>query len=678
MKIRTLILAVLLAVGGAPALSEAPSAAPSAPVSIAPQNTHDEFRAKFTQAMELNANEEMATLVRKFTPEAVAWIMETAEGIASASNETLERRMAALRKAWKTAKDSKFCDHMYEYFSLLEPALKTERNKLKVRYEKALTTYRENVEAKNGQGLELQAVEFAGLAEAFETLGDMYFASQSWLLAGGCVNESVRGDEADLDRAADFYGKCIEDRLKIDLKDKSYIEAKALHDSLVGQGYGSKDKGRDDEPGGAAPVEAAPAITVPLTFELLEQWDAFERPLYTSDEIYQLWTGLYLQAKGSSVRITSLDKRSPDFLRTGANEVQIDVDADGNGDLKLPITGNQEPISFKIDNGQRDWGMIATIGLQQEQYQGIEVNLAPADNQLTIYIHPAASVVGEIEGEQVRLLDDNLDGIYGSAPRTWSYVGMSKEQFCPDMDAIVIGKGKRARPWSELQEIGGKWYRLEVNDSGTSLSATPVEIKAATLKYKYAGGKPEWIIVKGTGELANCYFEVTSKGTEVPAGKYQLFYGDFRKGKKQQVAKALIIPGRATKTLSVQEGKVETLELGAPYGFDFKTTLDGETLTLTGQSVVVVGSAGERYERVWNCVPRPEVSWRKTGSKKGSKGEETDLVMSSDQLDKLGWEAGWFPRDLVMTLKGNPEAVEVQLFEKKNKLFGKITSDWKE
>lgn len=678
MKIRTLTLALLLAVGGALTLADASTGASPAAATAATQNTHDEFRAKFAQAMELNANEEMASLVRKFTPEAVAWIMETAEGIATASNEALERRMAALRKAWKTAKDSKFCDHMYEYFSLLEPALKTERNKLKVRYEKALTKYRENVEAKNGQGLELQAIEFAGLAEAFETLGDMYFASQSWLLAGGCVNESVRGDEADLDRAADFYGKCLEDRLKIDLKDNSYIEVKALYDSLVGRGFGKKKKGSDDEPGGAAPVEAAPGINVPLTFELLEEWDAFERPLYTSDEVYQLWTGLYLKAKGSSERLTSLDARSPGFLRTGANEVQIDIDGDGNGDQKLPITGNQEPIAFKIDNGQRDWGMIATIGLQQEQYQGIEVNLAPADNQLTIYIHPAASVVGEVEGEQIRLLDDNLDGVYGSAPRTWSYVGMSKDQFCPDMDAVVIGKGKRARPWSELQEIGGKWYRLEVNENGTALTATPVEIKAATLKYKYAGGKPEWIIVKGTGELSNCYFEVTSKGTPVPAGKYELFYGDLRKGKKMQVAKALIIPGRGTKPISVLEGKVETLELGAPYGFDFKTSLDGETLTLTGQSVVVVGSAGERYERVWNCVPRPEVSWRKTGTKKGSKGEDTDLVMSSDQLDKLGWESGWFPRDLVMTLKGSPEAVEVQLFEKKNKLFGKITSDWKE
>jgi hypothetical protein len=33
--------------------------------------------------------------------------------------------------------------------------------------------------------------------------------------------------------------------------------------------------------------------------------------------------------------------------------------------------------------------------------------------------------------------------------------------------------------------------------------------------------------------------------------------------------------------------------------------------------------------------------------------------------------------DLTLDLKGDHEDVEVQLVEKKNKLFGKIESDWK-
>ena len=680
MKFTTLSLAslagLLVALGAALPTAAAAPAAPSA--ARAAQNTHDEFRAKFKQAMALNATDEMASLVRKFTDEAVVWIMETAEGISNGSNEVLEKRMAALRKAWKTARDSKFCDEMYEYFSLLEPAMKTERSKLKVRYDKELETYRQNLEQADGKGLELQAVTLSGMAEAFETLGDMYYSSQCWLLAGGCVSEANRGDEADLDRTADFYGKCLENRRKIDLKDRTYIEVNGVHQSLVGRGYGSKKKDPADDVGGAEPVEEAASITVPMEFELLQEWDAFERPLYTSDELYQLWTGVYMKAKGSSARVAPLDDRSPSFVRTGANEVKVDIDNDGNGDVDVPLTGNKEPIAFKVAGNSRDWGVIATIGVQQEQYQGIDVNLAPSDDQLTLYLHPAASVVGELEGEKIRVLDDNLDGKYGSAPRTWAYIGLSKEHFCPDMDAVVIGRSKRARPWSSMQLVDKQWYRFEMDETGKQLVATPITVETATLKYKFSGGKPEWIVVKGTGALEGCYFEVTAKGTEVPAGSYELFYGDLRKGKKQQTAKALILPGRRTKAVRVEPGKVETIELGAPFAFDFDHSLDGEVLTVVGQSVVVTGSAGERYERVWNCVPQPEVSWRKAGSKKGSKGEEMERVMSSDQLDQLGWEAGWFPRDMIQTLKNPPEAVEVELTEKKNKLFGKINSEWKD
>ena len=679
MKIRTLILVVLTAAGAALTFSESPNAAPRSAPAYSPQTTHDEFRAKFNQALGLNANEEMAKLVRKYTPEAIAWIMQTAESISNQSSETLERRMAALRKAWKKSKDSKFCDHMYEYFSLLEPAIKTERLKLKSRYDKSRNKYVENLNEKNGSGLELQSFEFVGLAESFETLGDMYYSSQSWLLAGGCVGETNRGEDADLDRAAEYYGKCVANRKRIDLKDKTYIEAKAVYDSLTGLGYG-KEKEPDELPGGEAPMDETPGVTSPLTFELLEEWDAFERPLYTSDEIYQMWSAVYLKTKGSSERMASLAKLSPTFLRIGSNDIQIDVDGDGQGDVEVPMTGNKEQLAFKIDGGTRDWGTIVTIGVQQEQYQGIEVNLAPDDNQIALYMHPAASVVGEVDGEKIRILDDNMDGVYGGEPRTWGYLGLTKEHFCPDMDAIVIGTSKRARPWSELQKINGKWYRLKVEEGGTALTASPVTIETATLKYKYKGkgGKPAWLIVKGAGKLEGSYFEISAKGSEVPAGKYEFFYGDLRKGKKRQVSKALILPGRKTEALIVQAGKVATLELGAPYGFDFKTTLDGDLLTVEGPTVAVVGAAGERYERVWNCVPRPEVSWRKAGTKKASKKERMDIVLSPDQLNKLGWETAWFPRDLLITLKGKPEAVEVQLFEKKNKLFGKITSDWKD
>jgi hypothetical protein len=71
------------------------------------------------------------------------------------------------------------------------------------------------------------------------------------------------------------------------------------------------------------------------------------------------------------------------------------------------------------------------------------------------------------------------------------------------------------------------------------------------------------------------------------------------------------------------------------------------------------------------------VSYRKAGSKKGSKGEKMGAVQTQEELGELGWPSAWAPRDLRIDKKPSDGAVEVQLVEKKNKLFGAIESAWK-
>ena len=94
----------------------------------------------------------------------------------------------------------------------------------------------------------------------------------------------------------------------------------------------------------------------------------------------------------------------------------------------------------------------------------------------------------------------------------------------------------------------------------------------------------------------------------------------------------------------------------------------------------MVGSHGERYERLWNCAARPEVSVRKAGVKRGGKKEKMDRLQNLDELtpdNKRVWSYvdAWYPLDLEMPKKEGK--VVVQLREKKNKLFGAIESVWK-
>jgi len=656
---------------------------PLALAAVAPARAaqdHQAFRDQFQKAMAINSTAEMERLVKSMNREAVEWIMVTAEAISDRTSDELETRMGALRKAWKGAMETNFCDEMYEYFALLDPRLKTERTALRKRYEKERSKYIANLEKKDGPAFALAGGEFRGLGETFEQVGDKYYASECFVFVGSCYDETNRGKDADLYAAAAGYKRVVELREKIGLKDRTWTECSTRYSHLKALGY-DREKPSDEElEAERMPKGTEPAVEAVLAFELVAELDAVARPCYYADELYPMWTSLPLRTKGSSVKLNTLGDLSPTVLRVASNDVEIDSDGDGAGDVKIPLTGNLMPIRFELGQGdeRRPWGMLAIVGVQQDFYQGIQINLAPDDNQMTIYLAPAASMRGEIGGVPIQVFDDNMDGIYGSDPLSWQHIGLSQGLSQPELDCIVIDGAKRARPWSEYQQIGQKWYRLEIVKGGKEIQGEVVAVETGTLELEFKGGKPSWLIVQGTDVLDHCYFDLSGGDAQVPAGRYSLFYGELRKGKKRQEVKTLILPGEATPSWEVGQGMTTTIELGAPFGFDFKFEEDDETIRVDGESVVVVGSAGERYERPWGCVARPEVAYRSIGSRRASKPEKMKAVLDQDQVFEIGWRSAWSPLDLVLTKKGGAERSEVQLSDKKHKLFGKVSSDWKQ
>lgn len=643
-----------------------------------------DFRAEYMKAMRIGDKALMGRLVKDNTDAAVAWIIDTAEAISNAPSEAIYERMAALKAGWAESMKTDFCDQMERYFSFLDAPTKRERIKLRREYDKLQAQYFANLEEKDESAFIRIAVEFEGAASAFETIGDWYYYSQCYGFAAISFDESMAGKKADLDRATNAYKCFLDSREKIGLKDKIFITNKPRYEQLVALGFGSEAKAQ------AAEVEAAeaaaagplpPAVTMPMAFELVEDLGAIERPSYYMDEIYQIWNLLPLQRKGSQYTIPRLEN-GPTVYRVGSAEVKLDADGDGAGEVEVPMRGNVDPVVFEIGDGpsRRPWAFLATTGLERDEYQGFETNLSPTDDVVNIYIAPAGSLTGDLNGVPIRIFDDNLDGIYGSPATSWGHVGMSKDHYMPEMDSMVIGDSKRAQPFSEYVQVGDKWYKLEVLNGGTSVKAQEVRVKTGTLSLKYKGTKPQYVIVKGSNDYENSYFDlVGEKEVEVPVGRYELFFGIVTKGKKRQVMKAVILPGADTPTWDVLKPDTEVeIELGSPYGFAFDYSVGDEEIVLNGQSVVVTGVGGERYERIWGARTQPEVSYRKAGSGRGSKGEDTKLILNQNDISEYGgWPAAWFPLDLVIPKKSSETDVEVKLMEKKNKLFGKIESDWK-
>lgn len=669
-----------------PAVS--PTAAPTTASAPALQDKHEEFLKKYKEVMVINARDEMAKLMKSYPDEAVARIVFTCEQIATQNSDELEELIEGLRKGWAAAYDTGFVDSQYRYFSFLDSSFKRERNSLKKRYDAAIGRFTKATAAKDQVELELLGGQMEGLAKSFETVGDRYYAGQSWYIYANCYDETLRENKSDLEKAAKGYGAALEHRKAIELVGKTTDQLKVRYDRLVAEGWVEPEEGATTEAsasgaaaGAAKPAPAAP-LTVGMSFELIEDLDQFARPNYYADGLYPMWPGLQFRGNGSTAKFNSM-KEGPLLHRVGSADIRVDKNRNGtpDDDDKVPLTGNFTAVEVTLGSGaeERPWAFLCVTGAEQDTFHNIQMNLLPQDQFVSLYTVAAGSMTGMIGETPVRVIDENMDGVYGGPPLMWAHQGLTSDMTQPEIDSMVIGNAKRAVPWSEYVKVEDQWYKLESVKGGKELVATPATVRTGKLKLSFKGGKPTWLVVRGSNNYENCYFDLVGEKTlEVPVGRYSLFYGEIRKGKKRQASKSLILPGNRTPNWVVAEGETVTVELGSPFNYDFRFKRDGDELTVDGKSVVVIGKSLERYERAWNAVPRPDVSWRKAGSKRGSKGETMDVIMDQQTANDLGLDKTWKPLDLTLRINASADdKIEVQLKEKKNPLFGKVESEWR-
>jgi hypothetical protein len=646
------------------------------------------FQEKFKKLMGDKAQKaEQEKLVKAESSNAAAWIARFDEILAERPEDPdAGPFLAELTAAWKAAMKSEFPEREKKFFATLDAKSKHDRVDLRKRFDAAQSTFDGNAEKKDAWVYTTLVDELEQVAGGFEQVLDHYYASEAWLLYAACNDELLRGTTADLKRALKGYDEGLSERAIMDLADTKKETAEKRKAALEAKGAG-KGAGGAAAPGeGQEPTDAGASINVPLTFEPLTSVDGIQRPNYLADENYVLWRAIELKAKGSSGSFERTPG-APVLFRVGSADIRFDSDGDGKGDgpadEKLPLTGNITPVKIALGTGDsaRPWAFFVTPAGNQESYQDMNLNMSASDERYRLFVLGAASVTGTLEGHPIRIIDDSMEGQYGNEPLSYGFEGVVKGEFQPDLDSIVIGTAKRARPWSEYQEVGDKWFKFEMGSDGKEIKASPIKTDTGTLKLEYKGPvQPSFVVVRGTNALKNAFFDLVeggSKGIQVPVGRYELAYGNVTKGKKKQVQKCVIMPmPHSATSYDVTKDKVTVVTLGAPYSMDFEYKNSDGHITVTGGSVVVTGSAGERYERAWHCVPHPEVSWLKKGKKTGSKLVKMLPVQDTETLEKLGFPAAWFPLDLQLDAKGQGE-VELQLVDKKNELFGKIESAWK-
>lgn len=655
--------------------------------SLAPRfAVEDGFLKAFEKALAAGDEAKMKELVAGDQDGAARAAVATCGAIGDGTSEKLETLYAALSKTWKAAWGTGFVDGQYEYHSLMRSEVRSAWSELRKRFDVERAKYDKALAEKQYRDLPAIGYEMEGYAKGFAEMGDLYHASEAWLMHAWSFEEEYLEENAQLESAYKGFDQGIRLRKEIGLEDQAMRRAEARKKVLDDAGVGDPNTEFTGTLAGKAraAAEAAASLTVALEFELAPDLEAVARPYYCADPIFQMWPAIPLGEEGSSGDFPYIEG-GPKVVRAGAASAAVDVDRDGKGEVEIPLTGKEEPVRITLGSGEetRPWAFLARIGQARDRYQGIDFNLESSKEQMQIFLAPAASLVGEVGGLAVQVYDDNMDGLYGSEPKFWASIGCSPSgSGQADVDALRVDGAKFARPWSPVSQIGEDWYRLAID--GTTLSATPItNMETGTLKLDFKGLKPDYVLVQGHTKWGEAYFDLAGpeakKGLEVPVGTYYLISGRVSKGKREQTLKALVVPPEKAKGYDLAAGDNLTIELGAPFGFEFEVRQNAENVTVVGNTVFVSGRGGETYQRLWNCVVTPDAVARKVGTKKGGKEETMRTATNQDDISvsPAGYEVAWFPWDVELPKKKGEEELEVQLSMKKHKLFGKIESEWR-
>lgn len=638
----------------------------------------ESFLKEFRQAKAIGAQDQMEKLIQRNQADAVDAIINLCTSLGGATNDSVEDDLNSLRIAWKGSMKTAFVDKVYEYYSLLDGTSRVERVKLVNKYFVYLNKMIKAEADKDTSTIKSLCSDFLMVAESLDAVGDHYYASLAWLSYGRAQDEPQRPDDPNLREAVIGYANSLAARDKIELRDRVRADVEVRHKVLVGMGYGKDgDTGKPgaDKPGkgkSGVGMSLGDPVIQDLTFAVEEKPGAIERPFWSNDDVFNAWTSLGFTKVDSRAEFPGI--KSIGLVRDTIKSFQV---SSGGEKSSMVMAGKMTPCQIVLGDAKLPYAFLTMTGTQKDQYQGVEINMEPSDVQMTVYVAPASKIVGNLAGVPVEIFDDNMNGTYGDAPVSWGHVGMTAEHYMFDFDAIRIDGSKHALPWSRYQKVGDVWYDMAVD--GHKLTAAPLDIKTGTLKLKFKGPRPKYVILKGRNNLEDCYFDLagSKKGIEVPVGNYDLFAGFMSEGKRTAIQKTAILPGVNTPNWRVTEGETVEVELGGPFGFDFQSEDLGANVKILGASVVVTGMNDERYERPWNCRPYSMASIRKSGAKKGGKPEKMKSNLDQSTL-YTDWALGFHPQDLELPKKsGMDDGFEVQLTEKKNKLFGKIESDWK-
>jgi len=400
-----------------------------------------------------------------------------------------------------------------------------------------------------------------------------------------------------------------------------------------------------------------------------------------------LWTYSWLEGDGPaafdtqrSVHLAPGGKRWQ-LLRDGF-DFFIDADGDGQGDASISSSSTPQRIEVPLPDG-RTWPIMACLPSDQEQQYGMELNYAPSASTARMRFHIAGGMRGEVLGESWLVLDNNMTGTYGDQVEQWgdgfTPTSPDADSWWRDPDAIQVGKGKVALPYSSVLPVAGAFYRASITPDGSELTLRKLDLATGLVKLDCATKvQPTHVLIEevgGTlpGAMLNVVPAKKGGSVPVPAGSWRLAMARLESGTKTGLQQVRVYRGKA-QAFTVEPGQTATLALGAPYQLRFRPTAsdikteDGET-HIAFDSLRIFGRGGEEYAQIFDEPLMPEVEILGADGKKLVKGYKT-MRADIELWTKAGDRCLYFPVPIRVSELKDPSKLGFKLSQKSHGLLG--------
>lgn len=522
-------------------------------------------------------------------------------------------------------------------------------------------------------------------AAAFEDLGDYYLQGNTLMFTGVLYAriDDFKQAKRSLEVAKAVFGTFDSDR-SIALVDERLNQIGQIEKQREAAEEAANEK-EDDK--GVAEAGETPFETLETSYRADKKGLGFLQHPYTLDE-YLLWNRMLLQGdepknfndeyersagRFSEYYTTSFGRGpSSDSLLYSYSLVQedgkptIDLNDDGRVQKNERLKMSSSPKVFEFDDLTAKSGgtfnyAVELVDIGQETWFGQKNSTFANEGDKAIGFRRSCHLEADWNGKKVLLVDDNSNGTYGDVGADVIYVKNDTPSF--------FGKTMR---------LGGELVEVRVPDvTGRELKVRPYEGETGFIKTTWKAGKvdPEYLYVRGVEDpVKNAIFRLDIKNpVEVPVGKYRFYLGLMLSGKKRNIIYCEIRRGK-TKDLVVKAGETASIELGAPFQYQFAVKKEDDNYLLRGRDLELYGTSGEIYTRFYGEVILPKYQLKKQGGGMIDKGSMR-LVEYEDRVNDF--DSVWFPKDIpIEGRKAGKDAKFSGKFTANSKLLGAIKSEF--